>query len=333
MNITNCFRSSLFRSIIESLDLQIMDVGSRGGIDEEFLPAAWATTALGFEPEPGECDKLNRGPSGPWRAAHYLPVALGPTNGDGVLHIPGNPAGASLLELNASMLERFGYKALHLSEKTLDVKVLTLDSLSDRFGIESIDYIKIDAEGAELCILKSGTEILQQCLALKIETSFLEQRNKQPLMHEVCAFMSGAGFHLVDIRDVHFWRRRPLPAHPYVANSIVPYSRGVAAQCDLVFLREGSNVSNQERLIRLLMVSAIMGYFDYAVTIIRSRAGLETALSRTVGDCVAELGRVSKRIGRRIALAEIVSRVRSILPLLRSTTFGISTDGALYTRY
>ncbi|WP_083884663.1 FkbM family methyltransferase [Thioflavicoccus mobilis] len=303
-----------------------MDIGARGGIDRDLWPAAWATTAVGFEPEPQECARLNCAPPRPWRSVRYVPTALGESNRQQTLNIPKSDAGASLLSHNSQMVPRFGHVALHRTIRTVPVETLTLDSACDRFALAPPDYLKVDVEGAELQILEAAPNTLANCLAVKVEASFLEQRVNQPLIQELLTFMQSAGFLLGEIRDIHHWRRRPLPGHPYSAIWVVPYSRGIAAQCDLVFLRDPDTLQSTEKKLRLVLVSAILGFFDHGVTVLRSSPDLESQLNTEMENSfLGELGLVSRRMGRAVALSEAMSRLRGLAPLARSLLFGIRT--------
>jgi FkbM family methyltransferase len=312
----------------------MMDVGARGGLDEDFLPVAWATNAIGLEPEPDECIRLNLKKSSPWRCTKYLPVAVGAKTGQATLHIPDNFKGSSLLPHNIDLVESYGYDTLHRTQRKLGVECLTIDAICERFNLSPPDYLKMDVEGAELDILRSANRALEGCSAIKVEVSFLEQRLHQPLMHEVTAFLLDAGYLLADIRNIHSWRRRPLPSHPYIARWNMPYSRGIAAQCDLVFLRKRDSVAQEDQLDRLVMVSAALGFFDYSVSVLRSEAKMAERMSEiTKADVVAVLASVSRRMGRAASLRAMVSRVRSMLPLWRSVITGLPVDTNIWPGY
>ena len=328
MAVLNAFRRSPVNGVIEALDLHLMDIGARGGMDGDFLPVAWATNATGFEPEPDECSRLNQAPARPWKTTRYVPTALGGWDGQATLKIPGNGEGASLLPHNPDMIPWYGHVALHRSHSEIPVETLTLDSACHRFGLAAPDYLKIDVEGAELDILHAAPMTLGRCSAVKVEVSFLEQRRHQPLMQDVLAFMIGSGFVLGEIRGIHAWRRRPLPAHPYSANWHIPYSRGIAAQCDLVFLRDPTSVSTDEALLRLVCVAAVLGFFDHGVTALRQSATLEQRLNEQMNaSFLVELGAISRQMGRAVAISEIKARLRTLIPLARSVIHGIPLSG------
>jgi FkbM family methyltransferase len=334
MATLNTFSRSPLKGVIEALELHLMDIGARGGMDEDLFPVAWATDATGFEPAPDECGRLNLVSAGPWRSTRYVPAALGGIDGQATLKIPGSGEGASLLAHNPDMVPGYGYVTLHRTLSEIPVETLTLDSACERFDLKAPDFLKIDVEGAELAILSAAPNALLHCAAVKVEVSFLEQRNHQPLMQDVLTFMNNSGFLLGEIRGVHAWRRRPLPAHPYSARWVVPYSRGIAAQCDLMFLRDPATVPTEEAALRLIIVSAVLGFFDHGVTSLRQSPALEARLNEQVkGSFLDELGVVSRRMGRAVAMTEIRSSFRTLVPLVRSLIHGIPQHSPIYPGY
>ena len=327
-------RSTCLRDLIENLDLHLIDIGARGGMDPDLLPAAWAVQATGFEPAEQECARLNQLPSDPWRSARFVPTAVGGMDGIATLKIPGNSEGASLLAHNPEIVDRFGHVALHKTISEIPVETQTLDTACERFNLAPPDYLKIDVEGAELDILKSAPRSLARCSAIKVEVAFLEQRLRQPLMHEVVGFMLRSGFILADVRGLHAWRRRPLPTHPYSAAWRVPYSRGILAQCDLIFLRDPAKLENEGEFLRLACISAALGFFDHAIDTLRKSPKLIQSLdTRCKGSFVDELGGISRLMGREAATSSIKANLRSLIPLAKSMLKGVVMPNSVAPGY
>ena len=107
----------------------------------------------------------------------------------------------------------------------------------------------------------------------KIETSVLIQRKNQPWTWEVMSFLCENGFWLVNMIDLHRWRRRPVPEHPYIVDYVMPYSKGVLAHCDLIFLKDFRKINNEEEALRLSVVTAILGFFDFGISLLRHFPG------------------------------------------------------------
>ena len=320
----NLFRTGGLAALVESLDLVMVDLGARGGLDEDLHPVAWATRAIGFEADAVACEELNRVSPGPWRSVRFLPVALGGREESRTLFIPLNPVGASLLEHNSSLVDRFGHRELHEVSRTVEVRTVTLDAALAEDSTAHADYLKIDVEGAELEILESGRNVLERCSAVKVECSFLEQRMQQPLIWEVCDHLRRRGFAIVDLRDMHYWRRRPKPAHPFMARSGFPYSRGIVAQCDVLALRESFDPGDVDLGLRAVLVASALGYFDYALTLVHNWRSLHDELGGRAGSrWEGDLAAIARRIGRIAAGRELKRRVRSLVPVVRSAIRGL----------
>jgi FkbM family methyltransferase len=300
------------------LDLTMLDIGTRDGFDHDAISLAGGICAVGFEPDPGEAERLEKSSHAPWRMVKVLGCAIGGKTGTATLHVPVSPFGASLLPHNEDMLEEYGYEALHKTAKMIDVAVVTLDDLMADGTIKNAHYIKIDIEGAELDVLQAASRVLTNCQSIKVEVSFVEQRVGQPLAHEVIAFLQASGFTLVDIRHPHRWRRRPLPAHPFVSGFDVPYSRGRIAQADLLFFRRHDKSSLPTDVSAAMLLAAAMGYFDFAVGLLRSNPNA-THCWQDRGICIeAELRTASRFYGRAQLRRAIRDDVRRLVPLLRS---------------
>lgn len=305
--------------LVEALSPSVLDIGARGGADEAMLPIAWASQIACFEPDRAEADVLARAGDPRWRHFRVLPCAVGGVSGGQELHVPDDVRGASLLPHNPAMIERFGTEHLHASRRVVPVDTWTLNDLRAAGHIGRIDYMKIDVEGAELPILKAGGRLLDDCVALKVECSFLDQRIGQPLIWDVVQFLTGSGFEVMDLQDVHRWRRRNLPAHPYRVRAAMEYSRGQVAQCDVILLRSVACVREDAQALRLIVVSAVMGYFDYAVTVLRAMPELEAVVRSRYGfELETELKRWSSATGVRVVKQALASSARALVPLFRA---------------
>ena len=318
MSELNRFQRTRLMPLFEALALTVVDVGARGGADEDFIAAAWASRMIGFEPEPAEARRLQERGDSRWREFRVLPLAIGKSTGPAALHVPRAEEGASLLPHNPDMIELFGYEDLHRVQRVVPVSTITLDDAAERFAFGSVDYLKLDIEGAELDVLRACPHTLESCVALKVECSFLMQRQSQCLAWELMQFLSDHAFVLADIIDIHRWRRRPVPADPYTTGYRMPYSRGVLSQCDLIALRRFDGL-DESRALRLVLVSTLLGFFDFAVAVLRKAPSLaETVQARYGIDLESVLCVISKSVGRKTSWQRVRSTIRSLIPLVRS---------------
>jgi len=297
----------------------VVDIGARGGLDEEMLALSWATHVVGFEPEAEEAARLAELGDRRWRAVTILPYAVAAQEGPAVLYMPESKEGASLLRHNPAMLSQFGYDNLHRVRDEIPIDAVTLDALRAAGQLPRTDFMKIDVEGAELEVLRSGRSVLDDLVAIKVECSFLPQRLDQALIWDVASFLVGEGFSIMDWLDVRRWRRRNLPGHPYRIAFDMPYSRGQLAQCDLIALKSPDALTSVDQSLRLVVLSATLGFFDYAVGVLRARPEVQKIAREEWGlDLEGELKVWSGQCGRQEVRRAIRTTLRSLVPLARS---------------
>jgi hypothetical protein len=134
------------------------------------------------------------------------------------------------------------------------------------------------------------------------------------------------GFYLADMQNMYQWRRRPLPPHPYVSRHVMAYSKGLSAQCDLVFLRDFQTVSDHAQALRLSCIAALLGYFDYAVSVLREYPAAGEFAMREYGlELEREYQKMSQSMGRKAAWKQLQTNLRQCVPLLRSLLTGLPT--------
>ena len=77
-----------------------------------------------------------------------------------------------------------------------DIQAETLDDMIKRYGIENADLLKIDTEGSEYDVLRSGVQLLSKVNVLLVEMSVF--RASRGNIFTVGAFVEERGFKLVD---------------------------------------------------------------------------------------------------------------------------------------
>lgn len=80
----------------------------------------------------------------------------------------------------------------------------TLDALCFKLYCGKVDVLKIDAQGAELSVLRGAFRVLQNVKVILMEMPFLGQYNKgAPGFAEYVSFMDSIGFVPFDITEIH----------------------------------------------------------------------------------------------------------------------------------
>lgn len=86
------------------------------------------------------------------------------------------------------------------------VTTTSIDSIVDAGHVPPPDFISIDAQGAELRILRGAKNALaKSVLGLVTETEFFEIYEKQGLIEDQLALLSSHGFRLVEIYNKQHW--------------------------------------------------------------------------------------------------------------------------------
>ncbi len=167
----------------------------------------------------------------------------------------------SLLKPDLRALKLFnGFEQFGLIEKEVAVQTARLDDVPD---IGSIDFLKMDIQGAELDVLKHGTRTLEKCVAIQLETSFVCLYENQPTFGEVDVWMRSQGFTPHCYLDVKRWSIAPTIRDN---NFRQPFNQLLEA--DMVYIKDPLKLEllDAEQLKKLALISHYcLASFDLAV--------------------------------------------------------------------
>ncbi|NYZ18040.1 FkbM family methyltransferase [Azospirillum sp. RWY-5-1] len=205
----------------EGHPFRLVDVGARAGYSHQWNHLGKAAEVLGFEPDREECARLNA-------AEHEvrfrcLPIALDSRRRQRPFFINTmNTAGSGFFPARSRMGLRFSpgpaavdpatYRKSQEAAPPRPIQALLMDT--DSFDavaaeeeIKSVDFFKIDAEGAELDILEGAESFLSGngALGLEVEVSFMPIR-QCPLFYEIYNHLALRGYLLYDLDAFHYSR-------------------------------------------------------------------------------------------------------------------------------
>lgn len=322
MSDKNLFEFGSFAKVAKAHPIQFFDIGARGGFDSDIWPIAFASDAVGFEPDPNAFELLVKQPDPIWKSTKILPVAIGGSCGVHTLYVPSDPQGASLL----GPTERSGparYKDQFFNIiNTHQVETETMDDVLERFDISPPEYLKIDIEGPELTVLQNAPKSLANLLAIKVEVAFDTFRSGQPLASEVMTFLHESGFVLMDFIRPSHWRTHSNVAHPLMDKAPYYYSKGQLAHGNFVYFRRPEQMNDAQskpvvRKIQLGIIAMGFGYFDFAADIFND-AEVKVNLDTLGGqNFMEEFVGHSKAFGRIEAKKAFLARLRGFGPHIR----------------
>ncbi|GIM87121.1 FkbM family methyltransferase [Salinispora arenicola] len=251
--------------------LTIFDIGCEGGVPKAWRQSSPYATVVGFEPDPRAFEQLAISP-----AIQQYPVALADSARSLTLNITRGVDKSSILRPNMDLLTRFPNSGryevvdeLHLPPSA----VSTVDAIASDHGIGSVDFLKVDVQGAEDLVLRGARAALRESvLGLQIEVEFLEIYKDQPLFGDIDRIIRSAGFELMDLDRV-YWKRAE---HSHFEG------RGQLAYADALYLRNLDQAMTQiqrdsdpvRRVIGLAIVACTYGLHDYAAAALGSYCSL-----------------------------------------------------------
>ena len=191
-------------------------------------------SVLGFEPSADAIRQLN---SQKGSAEYYLPHAIGDGN-EHTLFVCEAPGMTSLLEPDPERLNLFyGFHDLGRVNRRLPITTRRLDDVRE---VVELDFLKLDVQGSELNVLRSGQAKLAHAVVIQTEVSFIPIYRNQPPLGAIDAQLRGMGFLPYGFAEMKSWPLSSALAKGYEANeSWQPMIEG-----DLVYIRDFTRAEN-----------------------------------------------------------------------------------------
>jgi FkbM family methyltransferase len=316
--------------VLADLRLTCVDVGARGGVTADLLPLAAAVDAVAIEPDRKECARLNatarRG--APWRRVRFIPTALARDHGVRRLHLYRDRACSSLYLADRAIARAFAREEYFELDGSVEVRTMPLDAAAEAYGFADAVYLKVDAQGAELEVLRSGPRLVgESLLVVRAEAAFTAVYHGQPLYADLEAYLRCHGFAPVGFLELHHWRRYSRRNHPELAEGPLPYSRGQLVHGDALFFRDpatlpDATVPGVERLVKAALLALAYEHVDHALALL-SRPPVARHLAEVYGlEAKRELAVVSRHLARLHHLAASRRRLRGLLGIARAGLVG-----------
>lgn len=123
----------------------------------------------------------------------YFPAVLGRTDGEQTFYETAHPMCCSLYKPNEALLSKYNALDVAMLKSIGSVKTVSLDRFVQINKVDSIDFVKIDIQGAELDVFKGGSKALQSVVLIVSEVEFIPLYVDQPLFGDVCHYLAGEG--------------------------------------------------------------------------------------------------------------------------------------------
>jgi FkbM family methyltransferase len=184
--------ADLILKVDNSIAFTILEIGARslGGDPEPFyqlLDVFPGSQILAFEVDKVLCEAMNQTAK---HGIRFFPTALGRTEETRDFYETRHPACCSLYKPNERLLSLYNDFEVSYLKSIGSIETVSLDYFAKYNDIQSVDFIKIDIQGAELDVFQGGHHILSQVVAIESEVEFIPLYDNQPLFGDVCAFLS-----------------------------------------------------------------------------------------------------------------------------------------------
>ena len=183
---------TLVKSFNKSLKFEIIEVGAHpyGGKEElfyrllDFFPNSKVNA---FEIDETECQKLNKLSK---NGVQFFPYALGYKEELRKFYETNHPMCSSLYEPDIELLKLYHNLEVAYLKNISEIKTISIDKFMETEKIKTVDFIKIDIQGAELDVFKGANKCLENILSIVSEVEFIQIYKNQPLFGDVCSFLN-----------------------------------------------------------------------------------------------------------------------------------------------
>lgn len=261
----NLFIDPIFEGEYRASPLVLVDVGSSGGPDPRWRPAARHLRLIGFDADDRSVAPAGFGDT----AVTYLNMALHREKTHVDFHLLRKQEASSIYRVSRRFVDAFPESERFDVIRSIQVDTDTLDAQLTAAGIGDVDFIKVDTQGSELFVLEGAAGALGGCFGLEVEVEFAPIYEGQPLFGDIDGLLRQRGFSLFDLRPYH-WKRS--------AGRHFGGPKGQLVSADALYFRDldafgaaldrrDSAASVRANVLHAMTVCGAYGYLDYAVEI------------------------------------------------------------------
>jgi FkbM family methyltransferase len=261
---------------LEQINMTVCNVGCRKlTSQDDYGSQGWdifapRLTIYGFDADADACEAANADLEARqvnWTEKH-IPLALAKSVGESTLYVTQHPMCSSLYPPNEPYLERFsGLPELVNLDFCIELETTTLDEFCQQEGIDEIDFLQIDVQGAEVLVLEGAVEILKRSiLAVQVEVSFSHLYLNQPLFADVDIYLRNQGFTLFDLTGARRFR-----SHSPIGSTL---RGGQLLWGDAFYFRDligediDPNMTTPDNILKLACIADVMNFPDYALELL-----------------------------------------------------------------
>lgn len=293
--------------------LLVVDGGARE-VDRDVRWRPFPPTRLkfvGFEPDQTEAARLNATPGPGGIEWQFVPAGLWGSSGTVKFEHNKAGGGSSFLPQNRQETDRWKFENPHEISLAKDIffpigqedmAVVSLADWSAQTGTTSIDFLKLNVQGAEHEIMDGAGPLLDTVLGVLIEVAFVESYKDRPFFADTDRLLRQRGFTFFDLLAHHYIGRAASPIAAQHLKVMQPgvgqliSSWGQLIEGHALYLRDpiaGGNAAQLPfpRIIKLVTLAEAFGQVEYAFELLawlKERADVKgTPTAQTLDNLIA----------------------------------------------
>ncbi|CCI06277.1 FkbM family methyltransferase [Microcystis aeruginosa] len=265
---------------LDNIHITIAQIGSRkiSGADD-YSSQSWGIfapnlTIYGFEADADECKRMNQNlkERNIRHQEKHIPIALSNIQGKSQLYVTKDKACSSLYEPNHSYVSRFrsSLPEFLTLDYVSEIETTTLDSFCASELIDTIDFLQVDVQGAELNIFQGAQQIIKNStLAIQTEVEFAPIYKNQPLFADVDNHLRQQGFFLQGFKGLHCISKKSFPVE--IKAGVPQYLAAQLLWGDAFYFQDligQSSPVSPEKLLKQACIADILYFPDYALELL-----------------------------------------------------------------
>ncbi len=265
------FIHSSLRKLLKD-NLEVADVGSSGGSPDELNEIFNQCNFMCFDPDSRSFTPKEKNIS-------ISPFGLFSSNTKKILYLTKWQEASSVYPPNKKFLDNFLSSDDHITIKKEEIHLKTLDEVALK---KKFDFLKVDAEGADLEVIKGGKDSLSECLAIKIEIQFKERNIGSPLFGQINSYLN-SHYYLSSIKPFLWLKTKDhyLNSHPELVCGDAIFLRSYESFLEI--FNKKDNYNKKSFLYKYISLSVLFGAHDSIVYFLnKNNLGLSKLEEKTV---------------------------------------------------
>jgi FkbM family methyltransferase len=291
---------TVLAGLLERAGLKFVDVGGRGSGLKNLLSLAPYAHYFVSEPDAEEAGRLGNAlpAEQPWRGVTVFADAIASQRGDATLRITVEPGMSSLLEPDPDVTGRFFNWRKFGIEKTETVRAIPLDDAADQHGFGDACFLKLDTQGTELDIMRSGARLMAgPVLGVYLEANFAPLYKQQGVFADVDGYLRDQGFALCSLNRTGL-RRAGYRGEVY-SKRVITWAHCLYLREPRSLVRRGDDLARRD-LPRLLALGITFQFYDHVFEILECCRAVDLLPPAELDVLAKELDKLSRHVTKRI---------------------------------